>query len=221
MVRAPDPGKDTLKIPARMLHMVAAGTIVHRVHLRRYLPAGAAVVFNGSGKGWARFSPLRDAKGKVVAVLYAGTTYECALMETVFHDVPLGSDGYTFDRTKLEDQVHSRIEILEPLRLVDLTSVGLRLFKLRPRDVTETDAADYGVTQQWASALYEANPTVQGLYWTSRQDNRAQAMMLFEGRLAGVKSIRAVGTPEALVDALNMIEMGVVELAEKILVDLS
>jgi RES domain len=46
------------------------------------------VEFNPSPAGNARFSPLVNAAGAVIPTLYAGTTLDCALMETVFHDVP-------------------------------------------------------------------------------------------------------------------------------------
>jgi RES domain len=46
------------------------------------------VEFNPSPARNARFSPLVNAAGPVIPTLYAGTTLDCALMETVFHDVP-------------------------------------------------------------------------------------------------------------------------------------
>src|SRR6266567_4321569 len=58
-------------------------------HLYRVHPAiYAEAQFNPSAAGDARFSPLPDAAGAIVPTLYAGTTLDCALMETVFHNVP-------------------------------------------------------------------------------------------------------------------------------------
>jgi hypothetical protein len=44
--------------------------------------------FNPNPLGNARFSPIRDAAGNVISTLYAATTPQGGLMETIFHDVP-------------------------------------------------------------------------------------------------------------------------------------
>ena len=56
-----------------------------RVHENKYGPAQ----FNPSPAGDARFSPISNAAGSIIPVLYAGDTRSCALMETVLRDVPL------------------------------------------------------------------------------------------------------------------------------------
>jgi hypothetical protein len=61
-----------------------AGEVMHRVHDVVY-PVDS---FNPSLLGNARFSPIRDSAGNVIPTLYAATTPQGALMETVFHDVP-------------------------------------------------------------------------------------------------------------------------------------
>src|ERR1700749_4477241 len=52
---------------------------VYRVHPNVY----GSVQFNPSSAGNARFSPLVTEAGGVIPTLYAGTTLDCALMETV------------------------------------------------------------------------------------------------------------------------------------------
>ena len=47
--------------------------------------------FNRTALGNARFSPL-DVSGKFVPTLYAGSTFDVALMETVWHDAPMPSN---------------------------------------------------------------------------------------------------------------------------------
>jgi hypothetical protein len=57
---------------------------MHRVHDDVYL----GDQFNPNSMGNARFSPIHDTDGAVIPTLYAGTTLDCALMETIFHDLP-------------------------------------------------------------------------------------------------------------------------------------
>ena len=59
-------------------------SILHRVHLEDY----GATAFNPGVHGNARFSPICNAEGQPIPTLYAGASLACALMETVFHDVP-------------------------------------------------------------------------------------------------------------------------------------
>jgi hypothetical protein len=60
------------------------GREMHRVHDDAYL----GDQFNPNSMGNARFSPIHDTDGVVIPTLYAGTTLDCALMETIFHDLP-------------------------------------------------------------------------------------------------------------------------------------
>jgi hypothetical protein len=220
MVRQPDPAKDRLKVPANKLFRLAAKTVLHRVHLDDYSPKGGRMVFNPSSKGNARFSPIRDGAGAAIPVIYAGTTGDCALMESVFHDVPLDTTGVMYDKTKLDHQVHTQIETTEEIVLIDLMVVGLRWFKLQNTDLIDTPAADYPATRKWGEALYEHNPGVQGLYWISRLDNRAQAMVLFERRIGKADWLKPIGAQRPLVNGLGDVAADVVALAEKISLDL-
>jgi hypothetical protein len=42
----------------------------------------------------------------------------------------------------------------------------------------------YPDTRQWAEAIHARCPDIHGLCWTSRQDDGAQAVMLFGDRIA-------------------------------------
>ncbi|MDQ7911673.1 RES family NAD+ phosphorylase [Pseudomonas sp. 102515] len=112
--------------PAGHLHValteIALGTVLHRVHLSEY----QADQFNPGVRGNARFSPIQDEKGKAIPTLYAGTILPCALMETVFHDVPHTAGFKSFDKAKLNGQVHSTVRLEAALQVVDLSSVPLR-----------------------------------------------------------------------------------------------
>jgi hypothetical protein len=58
------------------------GQTLHRVHRSTY----KVDQFNPSRSGDARFSPLVTSGSRVIATLYAGTTLDCALMETFFQE---------------------------------------------------------------------------------------------------------------------------------------
>ena len=98
------------------------GITLHRVHLGKY----GATELNPGRTGNARFSPIKDDNGQPIPILYAGTTMQCALMETVFHDVPYVPGLKTVDKQKLANQVHSKLKLTRPLKLINLGSVALR-----------------------------------------------------------------------------------------------
>lgn len=157
------------------------GKSIFRVHRSIY----KADQFNDSRKGDARFSPLIiHSRGEAVPTLYAGTTVDCALMETVFHDVPYRSELKTVSKaTYIKGMLCSSLTVRGNLRLIDLSSVALHKLGVAPSDLIQTEAANYPATRQWARVLYEQNTNAQGLIWTSRRDDHARALVLFGNRV--------------------------------------
>jgi hypothetical protein len=51
---------------------------------------------------------------------------DCALMETVFRDVPYSPDLKNVDKARLDGQVYSVVVAKADLRLIDLGNVALR-----------------------------------------------------------------------------------------------
>lgn len=156
-----------------------AGQVLHRVHASRFAPLS----FN-PGFGRARFSPIRNVAGSFIPTIYAGTTIPCALLESVFHGVPYAAGYKPFPRAKLRLQVHSEIGTLAPLTLVDLGTIALRKLGIPRNQLIDTESSEYEVTQCWAAAFHAQEPAVQGVRWTSRQDDSATAVMLFGDRIA-------------------------------------
>jgi hypothetical protein len=154
-------------------------TEIHRVHADRY--AGDA--FNDRGLGNARFSPIRDATGKIIPTMYGGTTFECAAMETVFHDVSFEAGLKNYDKAKLKGHLHSQIAVKKPLKLADLRNKALRLLGVKRNQLIDTEKDQYPTTREWAVAIHTQCPDVQGLCWVSRQDDSAQAVLLFGDRI--------------------------------------
>ncbi len=173
------------------------GQIIHRMHMDAYL----GDQFNPGLKGNARFSPIVDGSGVAIPTLYGGTTFDCAAMETVFHDVPFTSGLKTYDNGKLTGQTYSQLEPQQNLVLADLSATALRRFGIRRTELIDTEKNRYPQTRLWAEAFYAARPDIHGLCWVSRQDDRAFAIILFGDRLpAGAlavlpPSLDVVGTP--------------------------
>src|SRR3990172_11494560 len=116
----------TVPVAPAVLHVSPTtwprGRPIHRIHLVRY----AADSFNPGRKGDARFSPIVDASGTAIPTLYGGSTFDCAAMETVFHDVPFAPGFKSFDKRKFVGQIHSVLLPATDLVLADLSNVALR-----------------------------------------------------------------------------------------------
>lgn len=216
-----EPGAVDLELtpePSQDLHwsmlVLPAGCLLHRVHLDRY--AGDA--FNPGSKGNARFSPIQNAQGQPIPTLYGGSSIDCALMETVFHDVPFAPGFKSQDKAKLNNQQHSSLRLTAELQLVDLRSKALRKLGIRRQQLIDTEKSQYPLTRLWAQALHAQVPSVQGLCWTSRQDDSALALMLFGDRIAsGVLSLASPS--RSLLGDAELYEQ-VLDLAERIGVNL-
>jgi hypothetical protein len=158
------------------------GVTLFRVHRTVYSP----IAFNPSKAGDARFSPLILPTGEAVPTLYAGTTLDCALMETIFHDVPFAPGLKTVSKkTNVHGQMRSSMRATRDLSLIDLRSIALRKLGLTRRELIDTEAVQYPVTRAYALRLYQQFPNAEGMIWTSRQDDQSQALILFETRLEG------------------------------------
>lgn len=210
-------GAETRPTPAPPLRLHATltdlpkGQVLHRVHLDEY----RANQFNPGVRGNARFSPIQDDQGRPVPTLYAGTTMACAVMETVFHDVPHTAGFKTFDkRSKLSGQMHSIVATTRPLRVVDLASVPLRKLGITRKQLIDTEKDQYPATRKWAEAVYRQYAEAQGLSWVSRQDDSARAFMLFGDRIPE-GALKLKGAPRSLVEDGNAYD-AVLDLAERI-----
>lgn len=204
--------------PPERLHLsivtLPKGQVLHRVHLVRH----EAAQFNPGIQGNARFSPIRDHGDQPVPTLYAGTTFDCALMETVLHDVPHVAGFKSLDKGKLAGQVHSVLETTRELQLADLGSVALRKLGVQRKQLIDTEKDQYPRTRQWAQAIHHQHPKIQGLSWVSRQDDSARAFVLFGDRITGVVLRQQSASRELTQDADAY--AGVLLLAERIGVEI-
>lgn len=168
------------------------GRPIHRIHSSAY----AETEYNPSAKGNARFSPIRNDAGEIIPVLYGGSTMDCALMETVFRDVPYTPDLKIVDKARLESVVHSVVVSKADLLMIDLGNIALRKLGIDRAHLIDTTKAHYPETRRWAEALYQQFPDCQGLHWISRQDDSAKAILLFGNRIpAGTLSVVQAAEP--------------------------
>ncbi len=166
-----------------------------RIHPGRY----GATEFNVNAKGEARFSPLVEATGQVIPTMYAGSSLDCALMETVFHDVPFVRGPKLHSKAKhVAGKIASALRLSRDLLFVDLTSVALHKLGIPPENLTRTGAALYRETRAWALAVHQEQSQAEGLLWTSRQDDTAFALVLFGDRIQP-------GTLEAAGESFSLI----------------
>ncbi|HEX2012446.1 MAG TPA: RES family NAD+ phosphorylase [Roseateles sp.] len=207
----PDPVGD-LQVTSTLL---SEGTVLHRVHQSQYRPEQ----FNPGVRGNARFSPIQDDQGRAIPTLYAGTTLPCALMETVFHDVPHTAGFKSFDKVKLAGQVHSTVQVEMDLQLVDLSRVSLRKLGITRKQLIDTEKDQYAATRKWAMAIHGQCPRAQGLSWVSMQDDSARAVVLFgdriaEGTLRAESDSRSLtedaGTYDAVLDLADRIGVSII-----------
>jgi hypothetical protein len=167
-------------VPAKIkLTPWGAGETMYRVHDAIY----TVDEFNPSSKGNARFSPILDPSGRVIPTLYAATTPRGALMESVFRDVPYRAGFKHVDRKRLEGRACSTLLFQTNFQLLDLSKVALRGLGIPPRRLIDTTKAHYPVTRSWAEQVYAAHSKVHGFLWSSRQDDRSLAVVLFGSRV--------------------------------------
>ena len=140
---------------------------------------------DGSGQGCkpSRFAPIRDKDGKVVPYLYGGSSLDCAIFETVFHEVPVEAPDKYVDLDAFASHAHVEIVARRDLRLVNLTTVGLHRLRVPKEELLESAALDYPATAKWAEAIHHQFPLVDGMFWMSRKFDSGQALVLFGDRL--------------------------------------
>ena len=167
-----------------------------RVHSADY----SALSFNPSEKSNARFSPFADARGLVVPSMYAGSSVMAALMETVFHEIPVPSSGTVLLERNIAERKWSitTVASTQALNLVDLTTVGLRRIGLTRSEVIDTTSAKYPTTQSLARYLHEQFPDAHGIRWVSRLYDEGTCIVLYADRIKRGMLVQVSPTTDVL-----------------------
>lgn len=211
----------TVRIPQRESHY-SVFSVAHKNSL-----------FNASGAGDTRFSPLFEM-GHPIPTLYLASTRTAALLETAFHEVQDTGVAKISRATDLSGKGLRVIEIPGSTRVIDLRDDRLDDLGISRHGLVATSAAHYHCTREWASRLRQLarRPRPAGLLWQSRvaevvsrrsplfadllQANYAEVMALFGDRLpAGaikatvdveeLSSPKVAGIVESIADELGAV----------------
>src|SRR5687768_344385 len=137
----------------------SASTVLRVEPLHRSFRAGRDPIFFGK-TARNRFDDPRQDYG----VLYAGLSYDCAFVETLGHNVGIGSvastspgptvphGGRVISRDRLRATHLALVFPSRPLRLLDLTGDRLHAFGV---DAHWATTHDYAVTQAWSRQTWE------------------------------------------------------------------
>jgi hypothetical protein len=165
-----------------------AGREIHVIHEAAWPPDSFSPGQDAQGRPRppSRFAPIADAQGRTVPYLYGGQTADCAIFETVFHNVPLAAEDKFVDLAAFGGRAHGVLRPTRDLHLVDLSTDGLHRLKVDKAGLIDSPPLAYCETARWAEALHRQCPQVDGLFWMSRQRDRDAAVMLFGGRVRPV-----------------------------------
>ena len=165
-----------------------------------------------------RFDPLGSPWEKT-RVLYAGTSLETAIAETVlrWHSMLVPGKRVTVSEAgQLRDRRVARFKPIRKLNLIDATGLGMSAvekavtevialpehtqWQTPPKpvadDIFQCHADEYLQTQEWGGWFRSQHPDADGLTWVSRQFNMSQCLVLFEDRCG--KDLRLIGKPVPL-----------------------
>lgn len=130
------------------IHETPAGRRFGRVYLACY-PAPL-----GFGKTPSRFSdPRRCVAGNRFGVLYLGETVKVCFLEAVLRDQRDGAIGdLPIGEAELHDRHYAEIEIIRPLKMVDLRDEGAIVMGV-PTDVAK--GTSQTLARAWSVAFHE------------------------------------------------------------------
>jgi RES domain len=154
----------------RDLPLVSIPGPLFRVHRTRHAP----LYFGKTGDN--RFDDPRREYG----VLYAGATEACAFIETFGE--PLEIPFVT--RAQVDARKLSEIEIVRPIRLVNLAGADLRRVGADAR----LFAGHHSVAQRWSRALHDHPGLPDGIRYPARHDPDEFAVALFDRARRSVRA---------------------------------
>lgn len=163
------------------LARLPAGVVFHAAYRRAHWPA----LFNSSGAGNARFSPL-SVGDVTVPTLYGAAAQTVALLESCFHGVHELATRIISEPLDLAPRGLVALSSPALLPLIDLSNDALARLGLTRAQLVATTPEHYACTQDWAVALYGrriGGVTPVGLLWQSRLAELPQADSLLFGDL--------------------------------------
>ncbi len=154
------------------------GSELHRIHSDRF----DGNTFNPCLGRSTRFAPLTRSDNSCVPTAYAASNLECAVHETVFHEIEFNAARKNITYSAVEQLAYSSVRMRRDLALAKLFEPDLNRWGLTRGDLIDTFAADYEATAKWALAIHDAHGDIDGLIWTSRRCDPERAYLLFGDR---------------------------------------
>ncbi|MFN3314163.1 MAG: RES family NAD+ phosphorylase [Hyphomonas sp.] len=174
-MRGPDAGS----LDKPNFETLQGGSILHRIHSSAF--AGSS--FNPCQGQPSRFAPITDLQGDCIPSLYAGGSVECAIFETIFHDVPVTPGRKSVREQEILMRSHSELIAQRDIILARLNAPDLLRWGLTLGNLITTSAAFYAETAAWAKAIHNQFPDAHGLTWTSNRCDPAKAYLFFGDRV--------------------------------------
>lgn len=149
------------------------GTELWRIHPGSYAANAVNATAQPAIPGGARFDSLTGD----YAYTYVGDSPEAAVAETLSRDLPVTGRPRLVPRKKIAGRVLSRLTVTQPVVVIalhgpHLSAVGQDTW------LTKSDPVDYVLTRAWASALFIAAPSADGLVYRCRHNEDQFAWML-------------------------------------------
>lgn len=169
-----------LKVPQTAVascdYAISAGECIYRCHRLDF----AGTRFN-PGIGMAtRFTPLISPEGKNIPTLYAAQSFDAAVYETLFRHESSSLFRVQIDRV-MEVGV-SKILVRRELPLIQLFTPDLRKWNIGESELFSPCKESYEACRVLAANIWRDNPSACGIVWSSRQDSKSNAYLLFGGR---------------------------------------
>lgn len=161
--------------PAPRIALLAAGTLVWRVHSDCFEPAQFNPTIPTPFSG-GRF----DSTDGSYAYLYAGSDTMAAVAETLLRDRP-PFGAFLVPRKRVQDKLLSRLRLTRERPIVVLHGTGLSAIR-QTAELTSSGAGDYAICRAWARALRVDAPLACGFEWRPRHDNDRFAYVFFSDR---------------------------------------
>ena len=136
-------------------------------------------------EGWGntRFAPMLREDKTPVHTYYAASTVECAVVESVLHDIPLSPPG-SFNVDDLQYFRLAQFTLSQPLTCVSFHTPYLPALQNMSRaQLVDSLPAFYPQTRAWSQAAYLQRPKAQAIAYGSRRDDSARCLMLFRHRM--------------------------------------
>ncbi|GAB5097702.1 RES family NAD+ phosphorylase [Caballeronia sp. HLA56] len=135
-------------------------------------------------QGWGdtRFAPIYQENGAPVHTYYAANGVECAILESVLHDIVLEAPS-AFSLDRLQHFWIATIDIPSALDLVSFHTAHLPALELSRAQLIDSLPTHYSKTRTWSQAAYREVPHAQGIAYGSRRYDANRCVMLFEQRL--------------------------------------